>query len=56
MNSNQKKRLSSGQKMKLTIKLTIDQARMLLKNLPQGHEITLSVKDADRIIGKNKLK
>ena len=36
--------------MKTTIILTPKQAKMLLNNLPTGHQIKLSVADANRII------
>ncbi len=36
--------------MKITIKLTPRQANMLLNNLPKGHQIKLSVADANSII------
>jgi hypothetical protein len=34
----------------MKIKLTFDQARYLLNNLPAGKAITMSVKDANRIV------
>ena len=42
--------------MKTTIILTYTQANMLLNNLPQGHKVTLSVADANRIIDNDKPK
>jgi hypothetical protein len=37
--------------MKLTIKTSPSAAKKLLTNMPQGHYITLSAKDAARILG-----
>ena len=39
-----------------TLILSPAQIEMLLNNLPQGHQITISVADLDRIIDANKTK
>ena len=43
-------------KKKLTLKLTKKQAAMLLNSIPKGHVITISVEDAEIILGKPKEK
>lgn len=40
----------------MKIKLTFDQARYLLNNLPVGKAIKMSVKDANRIVDSGKTK
>jgi len=37
-----------------TIRITLDQARYLLYNIPKGHKISMTVADADIILGKRK--
>jgi hypothetical protein len=42
--------------MKIVLKLTQKQAAMLLNSIPEGHKITISVRDAEIILGKAKSK